>query len=90
MRAVIDAVGVIQLDAINVLERTQFMVPFSRVGSYDVGRLHAMTGPGGELFEYWGHAASLLPAVQQPLFRWRMAQHGPSGDSPTYAARREA
>ena len=49
-----------------------------------------MTGPGGELFEYWGHAASLLPAVQQPLFRWRMAQHGPSGDSPTYAARREA
>jgi uncharacterized protein YcaQ len=90
LRAVIDAVGVIQLDAINVLERTQFLVPFSRVGPYDVGRLHAMTGPGGELFEYWGHAASLLPTVQQPLFRWRMAQHGPSGDSPTYAVRREA
>ncbi len=89
LRAVIDALGVIQLDAINVLERTQFLVPFSRVGPYDVGRLHAMTGPGGELFEYWGHAASLLPTVQQPLFRWRMAQHGPSGDSPTWAARRE-
>ncbi len=90
LRAVINAVGVIQLDAINVLERTQFLVPFSRVGEYDVRRLHAMAGPGGELFEYWGHAASLLPTVQQPLFRWRMAQHGPVGDSPTYAARREA
>ena len=90
LRAVINAVGVIQLDAINVLERTQFLVPFSRVGEYDVRRLHAMAGPGGELFEYWGHAASLLPTVQQPLFRWRMAQHGPVGDSPTYSARREA
>ena len=33
-----------------------------------------MTGPGGELFEYWGHAASLVPIVHQPLLRWRMAE----------------
>ena len=89
VRSVVDAVGQLQLDAINVVERTQFLVLFSRLGAYEVDRLHDLTGPGGELFEYWGHAASLLPTSRQPLFRWRMQQHGPYGDSPTYAARRE-
>ena len=90
LRAMVGAIGTIQLDAINVLARTQFLVPFSRVGAYDVRRLHAMTGPGGELWEYWGHAASLLPVETEPLFRWRMAMHGPFGDSPTNGPRRVA
>jgi uncharacterized protein YcaQ len=87
VRSAIDAVGTIQLDAINVLERTQFLVLFSRLGAYDRDRLHALTGPGGELFEYWGHAASLVPMRWQPLFRWRMEAHGPYGTSDLYAQR---
>ena len=83
----IGAVGLLQLDAINVLARTQFLVLFSRLGAYDVARLHRMTGPGGELFEYWGRMASLLPMARQPLFRWRMEGHG---DSPLYTTRRNA
>ena len=90
VRSAVDAVGQIQLDAINVVARTQFLVLFSRLGPYDVGLLHDLTGPGAELFEYWGHAASLLPMSRQPLFRWRMQQHGTHGDSPTHSARSEA
>lgn len=90
VRKVIREIGTVQLDAINVIERTQFLVLFSRLGSYNVKRLHDLAGPGGELFEYWGHAASLLPITHQPLFRWRMAQAGPYGDGPKYVARREA
>lgn len=48
LRAVIAAVGTIQLDAINVVARTQFLVLFSRLGAFDVTRLHEMTGPHGE------------------------------------------
>ncbi|HYL51933.1 MAG TPA: crosslink repair DNA glycosylase YcaQ family protein [Acidimicrobiia bacterium] len=90
IRSVIEAAGLLQLDAINVLARTQFLVLFSRLGSYDVARLHDITGPGGDLFEYWGRMASLLPMAHQPLFRWRMARHGPYGDGPTRVARRQA
>jgi uncharacterized protein YcaQ len=90
LRAALDTVEVLQLDAINVLERTQFLVLFARVGAYDIGLLHELTGPGGELFEYWAHAASLVPMARHPLLRWRMAQAGPRGDSPAYSARRKA
>lgn len=69
---VMEKVGTIQLDAVNVLVRTQYLVPFSRVGAYGTDRLVAMSGPGKPWWEYWGHAASLLPVHMQPLFRWRM------------------
>ena len=90
LRSAIAAVGQLQLDAINVVQRTQFLVLFSRLGAYDVTLLHDMTGPEGELFEYWGHAVSLLPMAHQPLFRWRMEQRGTYGESPTRSARRAA
>ncbi|HTT88332.1 MAG TPA: crosslink repair DNA glycosylase YcaQ family protein [Acidimicrobiales bacterium] len=72
LRKLMSQVGAIQLDAVNVLERTQFLVPFSRFGDYKPPALRALSGPGGHWFEYWGHAACLLPVERQPLFRWRM------------------
>ena len=74
LRRAITSVGTVQLDAINVVDRTQYLVLFSRVGAFDRSRFDTMSGPGGELFEYWGHAASLVPTVHQPLLRWRMAE----------------
>jgi uncharacterized protein len=88
LRTVVDAVDVIQLDAINVVARTQFLVPFSRIGLYEPEVLHGVSGPGGELFEYWGHAASLLPMASQPLYRWRMAEHGSLDHGSAWETRR--
>ncbi|HEY7106414.1 MAG TPA: crosslink repair DNA glycosylase YcaQ family protein [Acidimicrobiia bacterium] len=90
LREAIDRIGVLQLDAINVVERTQLLVLFSRVGAYDVARFHAMTGPQGELLECSAHAASLVPMERQPLLRWRQDLAAAYGDSPTYAPRWEA
>ncbi len=64
--------GTIQLDAVNVLARTQLLVPFTRVGDYDATTFGAQSGPGRAWFEYWCHAASLLPVELHPLSRWRM------------------
>ncbi|MGD0810657.1 MAG: crosslink repair DNA glycosylase YcaQ family protein [Acidimicrobiales bacterium] len=72
LRSLMGQLGTIQLDAVNVLARTQFLVPFSRLGPYDPAVLRSLSGPQGSWFEYWGHAASLLPVALHPLLRWRM------------------
>ncbi len=72
LRAV-DRLGVLQIDAVNVLARAHYVPLFSRHGAYDVARLDdAAYRPRRSLFEYWGHQASLLPVALHPLFRWRM------------------
>jgi uncharacterized protein YcaQ len=84
------SLGVVQLDAVNVVERAQFLALFSRLGPYDRSRLHELTGPGGALWEYWGHAASLMPADDEPLFRWRYDHGGTHVHGPVMRARVDA
>ena len=89
LRRLLDKLGTIQIDAVNVLARTQFVVPFSRVGDYDPELVRGLTGPGGPWFEYWGHAASLMPIDMYPLFRSRMERRrNDLHDSPTTGRRR--
>ncbi|MDB4943414.1 MAG: winged helix-turn-helix protein [Labilithrix sp.] len=65
--------GVLQIDAVNVLARAHYVPLFSRHGAYDVERLdRAAYREPRALFEYWAHQASLVPVAMQPLFRWRM------------------
>jgi uncharacterized protein YcaQ len=62
-----------QIDSINVVTRAQFMPLFSRLGPYDLALLErAVYQPPRRLFEYWGHAASLIDISLQPLLRFRM------------------
>jgi len=66
-------VGPVQLDSVNVVARAHELTLFARLGHYDRGLPWRMQQTG-DLFEYWGHEASLLPVELQPLLRWRMAR----------------
>ena len=74
LRRVLGRTALLQLDSVNVFERAHHLPLYSRLGPYDTRLLHRTAYVHRELFEYWGHEASLLPVSTQPLLRWRMAQ----------------
>jgi hypothetical protein len=71
-RKVVDQIRLVQLDSVNVFSRTHYMPFFSRIGAYDREALDQWLWGSGEMFEYWGHEASVIPVEHHRLFRWRM------------------
>lgn len=71
----VERLGVVQIDSVNALVRSHYLPLFSRLGDYPMHWLEQQAWGDGrqrQLFEYWGHEASLLPMQMYPLFRWRM------------------
>lgn len=76
VRATIDRLGVVQIDTISVIERSQYLVLWSRLGPYDATLLDALLNPHRAIFEYWSHAASIVPMSDYPYYRADMVRAG--------------
>jgi uncharacterized protein YcaQ len=73
----------VQLDTISVLARSHELVAYARLGSMpksevEVGYWHSPGTPATH-FEYWSHAASILPIEFWPLFSFRRQHYRERG-----------
>ncbi len=73
----VERVGWVQIDTLQVVNRSQYIALWSRLGDYDMGHLDNLLFDGGNsspnngrrLFEYWAHAACIIPLTS---YRWFM------------------
>src|SRR5215218_1603654 len=76
VRGVLRHLGAVQLDTISVLARSHELVPFARLGAVGRPAVEAaywgVTADGvARTFEYWSHAACVLPIEEWPWFAFR-------------------
>ena len=67
---VMDAMKVVQLDAVPIVVRTQYLPFFSRLGNYDMSLYDEIAYEEDQWFELWAHEASIAPVKSEPFFRF--------------------
>lgn len=69
----VSRLGFFQIDSVNVLQRAHYLPLFSRLGPYEIAKLHAAAeNHPRKLFEYWAHEAALVDVSLFPALRFRM------------------
>src|SRR5271170_202896 len=78
--AMVRRLGAVQLDTISVLARSHELVAYARLGAVGRARVEqAYWGPKSETFEYWSHAACVLPLADWPAYAFKRRQFEAKG-----------
>lgn len=70
-------VGGVQIDSINVLDRAHHLTLWSRFGAYSRDAFERLAYRKRGMFEYWAHAACLVPSAHLPQWRRAMLEYHP-------------
>ena len=74
LMALIERLGFVQVDSVNVVERAHHMILFARNQTYRPARLRRLVEDEARLFEHWTHDAALVPIAFYPYWRVRCAR----------------
>jgi uncharacterized protein YcaQ len=78
-RAAVEHLGYVQIDTINVIERSHHHILWSRIPAYRREDLHQAQSVDKSVFEYWTHALSYVPARDFRFFLPAMRRHRREG-----------
>ncbi|MFD7301419.1 winged helix-turn-helix domain-containing protein [Streptomyces pharetrae] len=71
VRGILRHLGAVQLDTISVLARSHELVPYARLGPVGRTTVEDAYWKDTHAFEYWSHAACILPIEEWPHFAFR-------------------
>ncbi|MFE4664232.1 winged helix-turn-helix domain-containing protein [Streptomyces sp. NPDC056716] len=71
VRGILRHLGAVQLDTISVLARSHELVPYARLGAVGRKTVERAYWTDTHSFEYWSHAACILPIEEWPHFAFR-------------------
>ena len=74
-RQAIEHLGYVQIDTINVIERSHHHILFSRIPGYRRADLHQAQAIDKTVFEYWTHALAYVPTRDLRFFLPDMKAH---------------
>jgi hypothetical protein len=77
--AAVEHLGYVQIDTINVIERSQHHILWTRIPHYRRADLRQAQSIDKSVFEYWTHALSYVPAKDLRFFLPAMKRHRREG-----------
>src|SRR3954452_10310455 len=77
--AAVEHLGYVQIDTINVIERSHHHILWSRIPAYRRADLRAAQSIDKSVFEYWTHALSYVPTRDLRFFLPAMRRHRREG-----------
>ena len=75
----LEHLGAVQLDTISVLARSHELVAYARLGAIGRKAVESAYWSGDTAFEYWSHAACILPMSEWPWFAFRRRHYARRG-----------